>query len=90
MAEGGGPVAGRSSGFNRLSEFKNNANVQRAIGIGMRVVGAYLVYKGVRQIVRRRVPSGGALTLGGLQLLSGRIPTVGPPVITAALSRLRA
>ena len=90
MAEGGGPGAGQTRSFNRLSELKNNANVQRAIGIGMRVVGAYLVYKGIRQIARRRVPSGGALALGGLQLLSGRIPTVGPPVITAALSRIRA
>jgi hypothetical protein len=90
MAEGGGPGDGQQGRLNSLRNYRHNPNVQRAVNIGMRVLGAYLLFKGGKAAIARRSLAGGALALGGLQLLSGRNPTYGHPLLNSAVSRFRA
>jgi hypothetical protein len=69
--------------------YRHNPRVQRALDIGMRVLGAYLVFRGARAAITRRSLGGGAVALGGLQLLAGRNPTFGHPALTSLLAKLR-
>ena len=89
MAEGGGPGDVSQGRLDRLMNYRHNPNVQRAMNIGMRVLGAYLLFKGGKAAIARRSIAGGAMALGGLQLLSGRNPTYGHPLLNTAISRFR-
>jgi hypothetical protein len=89
MAEGGGPGDAQQGRLNSLMNYRHNPNVMRAVDIGMRVLGAYLVFKGGKAAITRRSIAGGAVALGGLQLLSGKNPTFGNPLLTTAVARFR-
>jgi hypothetical protein len=69
--------------------YRHNPRVQQAVDIGLRVLGGYLLFRGAKAAITRRSLGGGAVALGGLQLLAGRNPTFGNPALTSLLSRLR-
>src|SRR5687768_17179805 len=89
MAEGGGPGDARQGTLSSLMNYRYNPNVQRAVGIGMRVLGAYLLFKGGKAAFARRSIAGAAMALGGAQLLTGRNPTYGHPLLNTAIAKLR-
>jgi hypothetical protein len=89
MAEGGGPGDVRQGRLNSLMNYRHNANVQRAVGIGLRVLGAYLLFKGGKAAIARRSIAGAAMAIGGAQLLSGGNPTYGHPLLNTAIAKIR-
>lgn len=89
MAEGGGPGDVRQGKLSGMADYRRNPKFQRAMNVSMRVLGLYLLVRGGRAAITRRSLAGAAVALGGLQLLSGRNPTYGNPVLTTAISRIR-